>query len=83
MLFEQAGTQGHLAGNCVTCKQQPAHLCWPTSSLHTCAAPHFSCRVVCMCLQGTPLIPMVTLVMAHGLSQDLFEKYKVGHCQAS
>ncbi len=28
-------------------------------------------------MQGTPLIPMVTLVMAHGLSQDLFEKYKV------
>lgn len=35
------------------------------------------CCRLCCCLQHTPLIPMMTLVMAHGLSQELFEKYKV------
>lgn len=36
-----------------------------------------ACSVIFFVLQHTPLIPMVTLVMAHGLSQDLFETYKV------
>jgi hypothetical protein len=40
---------------------------------HTCVL----CCLLSACLQHTPLIPMMTLVMAHGLSQDLFEKYKV------
>lgn len=35
------------------------------------------CVLVTSTMQHTPLIPMVTLVLAHGLSQDLFERYKV------
>jgi hypothetical protein len=35
------------------------------------------CVLVTSTMQHTPLIPMVTLILAHGLSQDLFETYKV------
>lgn len=50
---------------------------WPWVLVSTVPQLGVCCCHLRCCLQHTPLIPMMALVMAHGLSQDLFEKYKV------